>query len=210
MYGPKIATSGPYPCLMRKDCIRLNEFARLEYRDPNEVLKNFRSLELRLMGIQTDEHVMRLRTGGLKSAREMRLAALFCAGMTSLAGIKIWFADVENQDFDFVTMWVSGDTQSFAPVQLKEVVPQDLNPNASINDVFRSLRRYSDPSDLVVVVGLSQETRFDPATVDIPEDLNLGELWIFGALTPDHSKWGLWGDFTKGTVDRGHVFEYPT
>jgi hypothetical protein len=129
--------------------------------------------------------------------------------MTSLSRIKIWFAATESQDFDFVAMWVIDGIQNFVPVQLKEVVPHDLNPNASMSDVFQSLRRYSDTSDLTVAVSLSQEVRFDPEALTIPDDLKLGEFWVFGALTPDHSKWGLWGDFTKGAVDRGHVFEYP-
>lgn len=194
---------------MSHDPTQLNYLANLGYLDPDTVLKRLRSIELDLIASHTEDRIRRLRTNGLKPPREMRLAALFCLGMTALSGSKIWFADVEDQDYDFVAMWRAGEVANYCPVQLKEIVPHDLNPDASIHDVFESLRRYSDPSELVVAVSLSQKVRFDPATLDIPEDLNLGQLWVFGTLTPDHSKWALWGDFTKGPVQHGNVFDYP-
>ncbi|MEO0851918.1 MAG: hypothetical protein AAFY15_00220 [Cyanobacteria bacterium J06648_11] len=145
----------------------------------------------------------------MKAERELRDAALFCAGMSKLTGEKIWFADSESQDFDFVTSWTTGGVQHISPVQLKEVAPADLDRNGGFESVFKSLRRYASAEDLVVAVRLGRNMRFDPATLAIPDDLSLGELWVFGAITPDQSQWAIWGDFMQGPVSEGCVFAYP-
>ncbi|MBO6689282.1 MAG: hypothetical protein JJ931_06035 [Henriciella sp.] len=192
------------------DLINLRQLANLTYHDPEVVLKKLREIEYSLPPRNTTDLARRLRTNGLKSWHETRLAAVFCVGMTSLIGLKIWFAHSENQDYDFVTMWREDESTKFCPVQLKEVAPHDLNPHASIEDVFQSLRRYGDSSDLVVAVSISQQTTFDPSCLKIPKDLTVKEFWVFGTLAPDQSKWALWGDFTLGDRNWGHTFDYPS
>jgi len=194
---------------MRNDMIQLRKLGRLEYRDPIAFLKSIRSFEIDLSASQTPERIKRLRAGSLKAERELRDAALFCTGMSELTGEKIWFADSEDQDFDFVTSWATGDVQHICPVQLKEVAPADLDRNGGFERVFKSLRRYASAEDLVVAVKLGRNLRFDPARLAIPDDLSLGELWVFGAITPDQSQWAVWGDFMQGPFSEGCIFAYP-
>lgn len=53
--------------------------------------------------------------------------------------------------------------------------------------------------------------RFDPAELVIPKP-TIGELWVFGAITPDQSQWAIWGDFigTPPAAVVGRRFAYPT
>ena len=63
-----------------------------------------------------------LRRNDLKEYREGRDAALFCLGMIRAQGTTVFFARLEAQDYDFVTLWQMGDETVYTPVQLKEVV----------------------------------------------------------------------------------------
>ena len=78
---------------------------------------------------------MNLRTNQFKQAREHRQAALFCEGMGARIGHTVYFAAHEDQDYDFVASWVVGDQQHLAPVQLKEVVPTNLNERAELSSI---------------------------------------------------------------------------
>ncbi|MEM7768238.1 MAG: hypothetical protein AAF253_12235 [Pseudomonadota bacterium] len=194
---------------MRNDPIKLRELGRLDYRDPIAFLKSSRAFEIEVSASVSPERVKRLRTGPLKAARERRDAALFCAGMIELTGQMIWMADAEDQDFDFVTCWAVDGVQHICPVQLKEVAPADLDPGGGLEKVFESLGRYADTKDLVVAVKLGREMRFEAAETKIPDGLTLAEMWVFGAITPDQSKWAIWGDFMQGPVSQGRVFDDP-
>lgn len=133
--------------------------------------------------------------------------------MSEVMGRTVLIAPVEAEDFDFVATWIDDErTQHFCRVQLKEVVPESLNPSASLQRVIDGLSRYADASDLTVAIKCNRLGRFDPATVSIPDRLKLGALWIYSAVTADQSKFALWGDFAHppdgGVV--GWEFAYPT
>jgi hypothetical protein len=135
---------------------------------------------------------------------------LFCVGISERFGLQISFAPVEEDDFDFVATWLSGETQHFCPVQLKEVAPEDLNSMHSINDVLKSLRKYSNLRDVTIVIRLNRSMRFEPASLKMPSSLAIGGLWVLGSISDDQSKWAVWGDFmAAGAVTVGTVFSYP-
>lgn len=189
--------------------IRTRKFAKYEYGDPRGFLVGLRNLEESL-GESVDK-IGRLRTNALKQEREMRDAALFCIGMSERLGLPIRFAPVEDEDFDFVATCSIEQTLCFCPIQLKEVPPEDLNPTSSIDDVLNSLPKYSNARDLTIAIRLNRAIRFDSALVAVAEDLAIGGLWVFGCISPDQSRWALWGDFmANGTDPLGTVFDYPT
>ena len=121
-------------------------------------------------------------------------------------GRPVYLARGESQDYDFVASWVVGDKQHLAPVQLKEVVPQELNPNASLEATIAALSKYVDSEELTVAIHLNRQIRFEPSTVSVPS-LNIAALWVFASLTPEQSQWGLWGNFLEQPA--GTRFEYP-
>lgn len=191
------------------DQLRLRQHSKREYGDPFGYLVELRKLESALPP-SVDERLRRLRTNSLKRARESRDAALFCAGMSARLGTLVQFAPVEDQDFDFVTTWFLDDTHHFCEVQLKEVAPHDLDEKTSIDEVLKKLSKYSNSSELTVAVRWNRRGEFDPDNLEVPQDLALGGLWVFGCISPDQSKWALWGDFTRPRPDRlGIAYDYP-
>ena len=122
-------------------------------------------------------------------------------------GHKVCFAAHEDQDYDFIASWIVGDERHFAPVQLKEVVPVERNPQASIEAILAGLAKYTDSDELTVAIHLNQKGRFEPSLLEVPE-LRIGSLWVFGSTAADQSLWALWGNFTK-SEPYGTQFSYP-
>lgn len=192
------------------DQIRLRDFSSYEYGDPVGFLVKLRELEAALPDL-LPARVRRLRTNTLKPGREMRDAALFCLGISAWMGLPVRFAPVEVADFDFVATWLVGDTQHFCPVQLKELVSEDLNPKQSVDDLLEKLANYSDIQSLTVAILWNRSGRFDPTILKLPQDLKLGGLWVFGCSSPDQSQWAIWGDFSiDGSHQCGIVYDYPS
>lgn len=191
--------------------MRVRQFAALRYGDPRGFLVELRNLEWQVAASTTPEQIKSLRTQGLKPEREMRDAALFCVGVSERIGFDVRFAPFEDQDFDFVATWTDGEgTRRYCPVQLKEVVPPQLNSDATVQAVVDGLVHYSDAADLTVAIKLNQQGQFDPGALILPANLRIGGLWIFGALSPDQSEFYLWGDcLGKSNAPFGTRFSYP-
>lgn len=190
--------------------LRIREWGALEYFDPATVLQRLRSIE---RGRATEPHewqdvpgrVRRLRVNDLKQAREARDAALFSHGLASLLGTKVYYAPIERSDYDFVCMFVVGDTQHFSAVQLKEVPPEDLAPQASLEAILSGLRKYPE-TDTVLAINYNRRERIDLSTLSLP-DAPFREVWIFACTSPDQNRWILMGDF-RGEAQQV-AFEYP-
>jgi len=185
----------------------LSTAKKLEFRDPAPFLKRLRELELKVARSTLPDAVKSLRTNSLKEWREAREAALFCIGIGERMGQRVFFARSEASDYDFVASWISGDTRHFATVQLKEVVPVNINVAASIQATIDSLPlKYVDSADLTVAIYLNQQLRFEPSELRIPR-LRIAALWVFAGLASDGAEWGLWGDFLDRPM--GTRFAYP-
>ena len=105
---------------------------------------------------------------------------------------RIYLCPEESQDYDFVASYVVDEKPYLFPVQLKEVVPDSLNATSSVQEIIRSLSKYVDSKDLTVAIYLNRQVDFDPKNLVVPP-LRIGALWVFGAISPDQSVWGLWG-----------------
>lgn len=185
---------------------RLRNFAALEYGDPRGILVKLRELEPKIASSDLDIKVRTLRTNQLKPLRELREGALFAYFMSERIGAHVRIAHGESQDYDFVATWESGGFRRYAPVQIKEVVPPFLNPNAQLSAVIESLKKYTDSADLTVAIHLNTNTQFDPHDLDIPK-LSIAALWVFGAIAPRAARWGLWGDLLGARMGTEH--DYP-
>lgn len=189
--------------------IRQRSYSKLTFGDPKGFLTALHPLEVAVSMTNLPPRVKNLRTNSLKSQRERIDAAIFCVGMSQALGLEVRFSMVEEQDHDFVATWSDSQTQHFVPVQLKELVAAELNPEASITSLFGKLTQYADCDDLAVAIKWNRPARFEPSQVEVPSGVRVGEIWIFAAIAPDQSKWGLWGDFVRGGVENGIVFEIP-
>lgn len=186
------------------DSVTLNALRRLEYRDPVEVLRNLRRVEVQLPS-DVRKQVRHLRTNELKRVREAREAALFCCGMSCRIGEPVYFDPTEAADHDFVAMWTSGGIQHLVPVQIKELVPEELNAVVSVDDLVAGLMKYRS-DHLTVAVHLNRAGTFEPSALRIPT-LHIAALWFFWGAAPDQSKWCIFGD-ALGTP-RASYFDYP-
>ena len=187
---------------------RTRTFAHLKYRDPRAMLIELRRIESTVATSDAPFNVKNLRTRELRPLRELREACIFCYGMTACTGQEFGVAHAEAQDYDAVATWVVDDLRSFAPIQIKEVVPHEVNPMASIQTVVAGLQKYVNSSDLTVAIHLNKTVKgFNPTEIIVPP-LKIASLWMFGAIAADQSKWAIWGNFLDELQAR--EFSYPS
>jgi hypothetical protein len=184
---------------------RVRAFSALKYGDPKGYLAKLREMEPRIAKSGLPRKVRTLRTHELKPWRELREAALFCHFMSERIGTEVRIAKGEAQDYDAVATWEDGAVRKFAPIQIKEVVPSYLNPNADLATVIASLTKYVDSADLTVAVHLNKQATFVPASIAIPK-LPVRSLWVFGAVSADASRWNLWGDLLNQSLITEHAY----
>ena len=185
---------------------RLNHWGKLEYHDPAVILRRLRALEIEISGLKIDPQVLRLRTQELKKYREWRDAAVFCYGIGLVQGWSIMYATEERSDYDFVTRWHVDTETFFCPVQLKELPPADLNPTVSIEQILRGSSKVVRKSSTVLAVKLNRRDQLDLTNIAIPS-LPWQQLWFFWSMTPDASRWALYGDAFNAPGQ--FEFEYP-
>src|SRR5947207_15931178 len=93
---------------------------------------------------------------------------------------------VEVEDYDCV-IWCKVNGQNrYARVQLKEVVPPHVNPNASIESVLGNLNKYPTSDQTIVTVHLNVEGPLDLSSIAKP-NTSVAEIWLYWSLTPDQS-----------------------
>ncbi|MCH8253782.1 MAG: hypothetical protein IID06_00350 [Gemmatimonadetes bacterium] len=149
--------------------------------------------------------VLRLRTGPLKPEREARNAAIFTHGIASVIGTKVFMARHEAADHDFVAAWVENGESSFCAVQLKELVPKDLNPNATLDELILSLAKYSR-TDTVVAILLNRPVQMGLTPRQVAS-VPFSQLWLFWQASPDGRRWAIQGDVLTTPVR--YDFSYP-
>jgi hypothetical protein len=188
--------------------ILLREWRNLEYHKPELVLRKLREIQIENADKQLDAKVRNLRTNSLKKHREGRAAALFCIGISTYMGQgEVMFSLTESSDYDFVVCWGKDGILNYASVQLKELVPEQLNPDVDINDLLTKIKtKYVDSSRLIVAICLNRRFHLDCSSLDL-EGLDVAGLYTFGAVSQDQNKWVLHGDYL-GDFQKT-LFEYP-
>ncbi|MEQ8694650.1 MAG: hypothetical protein RIC85_04935 [Gammaproteobacteria bacterium] len=188
--------------------ILAREFENLTWVDPAQALVNLRWLEQHLPA-DIDRRVRRLRTNQLKELREARVGAIFAHGLSkTVLKKRVAVAKVEKADFDFVLRWVESNTNRFYPVQLKELPPEDLNPNITLDDVLRGLNKYNGEHNLSVVIHLNRSIRFEYHPMVTRPNAQINELWYLGCQTSDQSAWFLYGNVFHRWPEK-RDFDYP-
>lgn len=189
------------------DELRMRRWSKMKgWREPARTLRDLRTVELQLPD-DLDPKARSLRTRGLRKFGEGRQAALFCHGTGDLLGTTIYFLPVEEEAHDYVMMRVVDRVQHFTPLQLKELVPEQTNLHATLDDILADLAKYTTAADTVAAVYINRRGRMDLNTIKIPA-LTLGELWLFWAASEDNSRWELYGDLLQ--EPRRHLFTYPS
>ncbi|BAV95934.1 MULTISPECIES: hypothetical protein [Bacteria] len=188
------------------DRTALNEAKSLVYRDARVALIELRKLEIQIAQLDhLSEKVRTLRTTDLKKVREYRQAAIFCYGMSLDLERNVRFCPTDRSDHDFIATWQADDTHHFVPVQLKELVPEELNKTLTLERLVDSLSKYKASPDLTVAIFLNREGRFDPSAFQIPSTVDVAGVWLVSNIGTD--KWRIIGDFINQV--RVIDFDYP-
>lgn len=189
--------------------IQRRGFDQLTWVNPKQVLINYRHLELNFLD-SLDQKVRTLRTNKLKEWREARDAALFSYGMANeVLKTPVLVAKSEKSDYDFIMKWIIEEKEFYCPVQLKELPPDDINPNIQIENIFEKLKKYCGEHDLLVSIKINREIKsFDLNSFKNKENLKISELWYFGCLNPEQSKWFLYGSILESNPSQ-YDFAYP-
>jgi hypothetical protein len=185
---------------------RINEWSKLKFVDPGILLPRLRQIQQKFATSNLNENIKNLRTNKLKTYREGWEAALFCCGMKKVMGITVYVSSYEASDYDAIAMWVKDETQHFAPLQIKEIVPHKLNPETDINKEIAKLTRYSVSNDTTVVIHVNRIGRLELRSIKVPK-LNIASLWLIGTTKPEKDRWAIVGDMlSKPEITE---FDYP-
>lgn len=176
------------------------EWSTYSYIDPVLYVTEHQKLRALVSATDTPEKIRNLRTRKLTPAREAWDAGVFCYLLRERMGYEIYFAPVEDEDFDAVFRWQEDGIQNFAPVQMKEVVPKELNRTQKVQDVLDSLKKYVTSSDLVVAIKLNRNERIEANDINT-EGLPVAEVWLFGATDPYEKTWGLFNK-SDGNIEQ--------
>ena len=166
------------------------EWNKLNYVDPDIYVAEQQKLRSQVALTNAPDKIRNLRTRKLAPLREAWDAGIFCYLLRRMTGQEIYFAAVEDQDYDAVFTWNAEGVQNFAPVQMKEVVPEELNSKQQVKDVVSSLRKYVTSDDLVVGIKVNRNVRIEAKDLEI-ENLPVAEVWLFGATEPDEKRWSI-------------------
>ena len=111
----------------------------------------------------------------------------------------------EVEDYDCLLRGEDEEGVRLAGMQLKELPPEDLNPEVSLESLLSRLAR-GPRTDASLVIRLNR-------TGDIPDErltaikVPYAELWFLAALSPDGRRWRIFGDALE--QPRDFEFDYP-
>src|SRR5690606_4253872 len=107
---------------------------------------------------------------------------------------------------DFVVRFERDGFLNFVPLQLKELVPEQVSNSASLQVEIDKLEKYVDSSDLVVAFHLNRNFELVPEQLDFSR-LRLRQLWFVG-YTGRSTDWLLLGDMLSAEA-KPSFFRYP-
>jgi hypothetical protein len=188
--------------------IRLRGWKQLCFRDPRTDLVELAKLQAQMDKGGTSPVTDDLRVRELRKFLEYRQAALFAyfVGHSVLKTL-VAYAVSEAEDYDSVLWWKVADRNHYLAVQLKEVVPEHLNPTADINSELAKLQKYVTSKETVVAVHVNRSGMIDFSGIRKPVAC-CAEIWLYGTLSADQSVWFLYGDLLN--APHGHEIRYPT
>jgi hypothetical protein len=188
--------------------MRLREFQDYDYKDPREWLVAMHEIESIVSKSTLSYRERSLRTNNLRGWKDRRIAALFAYGMSQrMPGYWFDFAGVERSDYDAVIRCYNEQDCIFTPIQIKELVPKDINEDSTVEAIVESLTKYSNSTDLVVVIHLNRQMKIRPHPIS-SKQINIGGLYFLGGAAPTKRQWLLMGDLLHSAEIS--QFEYPT
>ena len=184
------------------------EWESLTYIDAQKILVGLHRISVTQPLNTLRYHAASLRSRELRSFGEGRQAALFCHGMGSALGVKLFFAQQEKRDHDIVVRYEKNGSLNYVPVQLKEWVPEFLDPRSSLQSEIDKLGKYVSGKDLVVAFHINRESTVHLSKLDFSK-CKLAGLWLFGATELSQQRWIIVGNLLSQNP-MSCEFSYPT
>ncbi len=188
--------------------VRLKEWMRLDYFNPEPILVALRAYGQSEELLSQPYKVASLRTQELKPYLERRQCTLFAYFMSHVVGSQVDVAYCEADDYDSVMRYRMGDEIRYVPVQMKELVPEFLNPQQSLQQLLDGLKcRYPDSADLTVAVHVNRDMKIRCTDLNL-DGFRLKSLWLFGGNSEDQIEWRVIGDLLS-PFSASKVLRYP-
>lgn len=198
--------------LGKADRIAARKWRSLDWHSPRAdlVKLGLAAAEFERRGISVTHDDLRQRE--FKAHLERKQAALFAYFVSeAILKVPIAYAMIEDEDYDCVLWWKEGGEKEgkshYARVQLKEIVPPHINPNATIESELAKLGKYSTSNQTLVAVHVNQEGPLVWSAIAKPAT-SVAEIWLYAALTADQSRWFLYGDLLS--QPKGFEIPWPT
>ena len=119
---------------------------------------------------------------------EREQAAIFCYLLSQITPAFEWrFAHYPASDYDCVLRChVTGEKSPwYKPVQLKELVPEAINPGTTLQaEINKLLPKYCKSPNLIVAIYVNRSVTINFKEIRLPK-LQIGQLWLFGRSGPD-------------------------
>jgi hypothetical protein len=171
---------------------RLNEWKKLVFYDPIPILKSLTNVEARpVFGSGAWDFEPPIQRNA-KMLLERLDAAMVAYMLGRVLDIEAHFAPTESSDHDCVLRFIMPKEISLNPVQLKEIVPEAINPRFQFREFIKSLSKYADSEDLIVAVKIGQK-EIEENELDVG-NLGLAGLWFFGQSANDPNQLWIRGD----------------
>lgn len=187
--------------------MKVREWEMLQFIDPEQVLAGFRAFATTYPLHELPYKVASLRIRDLRQFGESRQCALFCHGLSQVLGQKVSYAQSERADYDFVARFPKDGMLHYWPIQMKELVPEELDPHANLQAELNKLEKYVDSTDLVVAVHINRVATIHLSELVMPR-ASIGALWFFGANDLTQNTWTIVGNLLRPGA-RSCEFTHP-
>lgn len=182
-------------------------WANLKYMNPTKLLLGMDKM-FNDSGIKKYEHASDiLLDRRVRDIAEDRRCAIFCHGAGQALGTEILFASHESADYDYVGAYKHNGSILTFPIQLKQLVPDRLNPFTSLQRELDKLSKYTDAQDLVVAIHINRKVHIKAQDLNTSE-LKIKEVWLYGQLQSDANTWLLLGNLMARTPN-AYTFQLP-
>lgn len=187
--------------------MRNPEWAKLKYINPTKLLLGMDEM-FDASGLKKYEHASDiLLDRRVRDIAEDRRCAIFCHAAGQALSTEILFSSYEHADYDYVGAFKhKGRIRTF-PIQLKQLVPDRLNPATSLQLEISKLGKYADAEDLVVAFHINRKIHMKPQDLDVSH-LKVKELWLYGFLHNQANSWLLFGNLMSASP-HAYTFQLP-
>ncbi len=180
----------------------------MAFESLREIFAYLGDIQDRHKAIDAPAMVRALRTNSGKKDREKWHALIFAYAYSTALGFSDMQIQMEPQDseHDATLRWKKNGVEAQMLLQLKEFVPEALNPTLTIEELIsRISAQYKHSKGITVGLFLNRESRYDSKVV-ISETL-LDGFVIFGVSKPNFGelfftgfdKWGKYNHFVPLT-----------